>query len=87
MYHLNNDCWFINLNTMGSHDLHSSHILLLFSRASAKADLELSSLSGVFLCVELGDPHTSPTPPLKWHIHWEFLDFKPGFVVHQLNIT
>ena len=42
MYHLNNDCWFINLNTtQESHDLHSSHIILLFSRASAKAEREL----------------------------------------------
>ena len=65
MYHLNNDCWFINLNTtQESHDLHSSHIILLFSRSSAKAERELSCLSGVFLCVELGDPpHTPATPP------------------------
>ena len=28
----------------------------LFSRASAKAERDLSSLYSVFLCVELGDP-------------------------------
>ena len=28
----------------------------IFSRASAKAEHDLSSLSGMFLCVELGDP-------------------------------
>ena len=36
---------------------------LIFSRASAKAERDLSTLSGVFLCVELVDPpdpsHTS----------------------------
>ena len=34
----------------------------LFSRASAKAERDLSNLSGVFLCVELGDP-----PQRKFH--------------------
>ena len=34
----------------------------IFSRASAKAERDLSNLYGVFLCVELGDP-PPPTPP------------------------
>ena len=35
---------------------------IIFSCASAKAERSLSSLYGVFLCVELGDP---PTPPCQ----------------------
>ena len=31
--------------------------LYVFSHASAKAERDLCNLSGVFLCVELGDPH------------------------------
>ena len=36
---------------------------IIFSRAPAKAERDLSSLPGVFLCVELGDPPTLPHPP------------------------
>ena len=39
--------------------------LTIFSHASAKAGYDLSSLSGMFLCVELGTPQTPPTPPLE----------------------
>ena len=45
----------------------------LFSHTSAKAERDLSNMYGVFLYVELG------YPPWKWHIHWEFLDFKSRF--------
>ena len=46
----------------------------VFSCAYAKAERSLSSLSCVCVYVDQnkGTPH-------KWHIHWEFLDFKSGF--------
>ena len=47
----------------------------IFSRASAKAERGLSSLSCVWMYVD----QNQGTPPWKWHIHWEFLDFKSGF--------
>ena len=60
---------------------------IIFSRAPAKAERNLSSLPGVFLCVELGDPRIPPTPPWKSHIHSEFLDFKPGFGFTNSNLA
>ena len=47
----------------------------VFSHASAKAEHGLSILSCVWMYV---DQNQDP-PPQKWHIHWEFLDFKSGF--------
>ena len=51
----------------------------VFSRASAKEELGLSSLSCVWMYVDQNQGITPPLPPGKWHIHWEFLDFKSGF--------
>ena len=52
---------------------HLKRINMVFSHASAKAEHELCNLS--CMC----RPFKTPSPPRKWHIHWEFLDFKPGF--------
>ena len=49
---------------------------MFFSRASAKAERGLSSLSCVWMYV---DQNQGTPPPQKWHIYWEFLNFKSGF--------
>ena len=46
----------------------------IFSCASAKAERSLSSLS--CMCVYVDQNKGTPQ---KWHIHWEFLDFKSRF--------
>ena len=50
---------------------------VFFSRASAKAECDLSSLSSVCMYIDLFKTH-SPTP-WKWHFYWVFLDFKSRF--------
>ena len=54
-----------------------AHVLIystVFSRASAKAERSLSSLSCMSVYVD-----QNKGTPRKWHFYWEFLDFKSGF--------
>ena len=61
--------------------------MIIFSRASAKAEHDLSSLAGVFLCVELGDPpdpsHISLEMAYPLGISW----LQAQIWVHQLKLT
>ena len=50
------------------------YFFYIFSCTSAKDEHSLSSLSCVCVYVD-----QNKGPPQKWHIHWEFLDFKSGF--------
>ena len=52
--------------------------LLTSVSAFLAARLLKQSVAYLVMCMDVCRPK-SGDPPWKWHIHWEFLDFKSGF--------